>query len=172
MRAVFDVVVIGLIVFQYFPWIYRDIPKGGRPFDFTPATQQPAPGSVQKGREVVRWIADQDERVYVPHHVYLSYLAGRDLYYSIDAVRDLNISGVAVPRDLIGRLQTGYYPCLLLDGDLQWEWLPGEVTQIIKQKYDNVGPVVPESQEKEFLPVTGAMMKPRFVYRWKGEAAK
>lgn len=205
MRAIFDVVILGLIVVQYFPSIRpgqiresfetgfksaqgqpspgivekarRVIRRSkdqmeGTAFGFSPASQQPAPGSVAKGREVIQWIADQDERVYVPHHVYLSYLAGRETYYSIDAVRDLEISRVPLPPDLIKRLETGYYPYLLLDAELQWEWLPGAMKQVIQQKYEKVGPVLKEYQEKEFLPVTGAMMKPRFVFRWKGLAAK
>jgi len=167
MRGALDALVLTLLVIQFFPWLYRKVPMDSTPFGYRPSQQQPAPSSVEKGNEIVRWIADQEGNVYIPHHVYLSHLAGKEGFYSIDAVRDLEISRIPLPRDLLERLNSGYYTTLVLDGDLRWEWLPREVVQILEKKYEMVGPVIPNFREREMLPVTGALMKPRLVFRFR-----
>jgi len=169
-RAAIDVAILALLVIQFLPvsalWRHEDAAKRN-PFWYRPAAQQPAPGSLERGRELVAWIADKTDPVYVPHHVYLSRLAGKELDYGIEAVRDLNYSGIPTPRALLDRLQKEHYRYILLDGELKWEWLPVDVAAIIKQRYVPIGSPLPNYEERQLMPVTGAPMKPQLVFEWK-----
>jgi len=139
------------------------------PLLYAPRDQWPAPGSAERGDEIVRWIAGQKDPVYAPHHPYLMVLAGREPFYTVDAVRDWNYSGRQTPEALLKALREGAYPILLLDGELAYEWLPNGMREILEKQYRKKGPVVTYRDHRELLPVTGALMRPNFVFEYKND---
>lgn len=155
MRAVLDAVVLAALIIGFY------LPAGLR---YVPAQQQPHPASAERGRELVQWIVAQADPIYIPHHEYINRLAGKPTGYGIEAVRDLNYCGIPVPPALLSRLQSRHYRYIVLDAEIEHEWLPGQVIEILKKQYRRVGTVVNFKDFRELQPVTGAPMRPRLLF--------
>lgn len=126
----------------------------------------PYPGSKERGKELIRRLRNLPGKVYVPHHNYYAYLAGKGYYYSIDTVRDIAWGGVSTPKPLLEALQNQEFNWIILDMDLRYEWLPGDVRSLIQRNYINKGRIIRERHFLELSPVTGCTnMKPRFLWQ-------
>ncbi len=125
----------------------------------------PHPGSTERGYELINIIHDLPGKVYVPHHNYYAYWAGKGMFYSVDAVRDLNWAGVATPEKLKNALKKAEYDWLVLDIDINYEWIPGDALSLIKRNYVSKGRVIQYRHFLEVQPITGCTMKPRFLWK-------
>ena len=147
----------GLLVFLVFTiptFLYRE------------ADILPFPNSTQRGEELIEKIRGLEGRIYMPHHNYYAYLANKDVFYSVDAVRDLNWAGVPSPQPLRDALQNAEFDWLILDIDpLNYEWIPQDVRIFIQRNYVKEGNVIDYVHFREMEPVTGCAMKPRFLWR-------
>ncbi|MCD6386100.1 glycosyltransferase family 39 protein [Candidatus Sumerlaeota bacterium] len=126
----------------------------------------PYPGSRERGKELIKRLRNLPGKVYVPHHNYYAYLAGKGYYYSIDTVRDIAWGGVSTPQPLRNALQHQEFDWIVLDMDLRYEWVPGDVRSLIQRNYIKKGRVIQERHFLELSPVTGCTnMKPRFLWQ-------
>jgi hypothetical protein len=80
----------------------------------------------------------------------------------------MNLAGIPTPPDILERLQKGHYKYVILDNDLPHEWLPPDLGPVFKKYYRNAGPVLPDFEDAQLKPVTGAPMKPRLLFEYQG----
>lgn len=125
----------------------------------------PYPGSKERGHELIEKIRNLPGKVYIPHHNYYAYLAGKDIFYSVDAVRDLNWAGIGTPKALRDALSRAVFDWIILDIDLAYEWIPADLTPHIRQNYVPRGNVINYRHFLELEPRTGCTMKPRFLWQ-------
>ncbi len=145
--------ILVLVVFILPPFLYED--KRVLPFE----------GSEKRGEQLIRTIGELPGKVYVPHHNYYAALAGKGMFYSVDAIRDLNWAGIGTPKTLRNALQQSEYDWIVLDMDLRHEWVPGDVRTFIQRNYTSKGRIIQYKSFRELEPVTGCTMKPRLLWQ-------
>lgn len=140
-----------------------------------PSHQQPNPESQRAFEQLLDWLADRQhdgEPVLVVHHQWYGILTGHGLSINIDMVRCAHWTGDPIPPHFLQDLRTGRWPHLLLATErTEWDWLAGNVADVIRQHYEYVGPVEALSEFKDtraLVPVTGAEIRP--IAHWKYRA--
>ena len=135
-----------------------------------PSQQQPHPASAKAWEELLAWLRERraaGEDVWVMHHHWFGLLAGHPAGPNVDSVRDGQLAGLRLPSRIPEILRARRYTWLVLDmREFEHEWLPREVRAAIATHYEPAG-LLPhvERDPRSLVPVTGAPMTPRALYR-------
>jgi len=133
----------------------------------------PPPAIVKGSQRVIDKIRELPGSVYMPHHNYYSWLAGKETFYSVDAVRDLTLgrgTGV-IPKNLKLAIHERRFDFIILNNIISHDWLDDPIRRLIQKNYNQVENI--EKMGWKFLrPVDETGMKPRYIWRrkdWTGE---
>ncbi|MBN1900660.1 hypothetical protein JW926_04955 [Candidatus Sumerlaeota bacterium] len=125
----------------------------------------PTPEIVKYSWKVMERIKSLPGTVYMIHHNYYAWLIGKQVYYPVDAVRDLTIgrgSGM-VPRNLLKALDERRFDFIVINDRIERDWLDNPIRNAIRNNYIEI-----ENLEKFgwklLRPVDATGMKPRFVW--------
>jgi ABC-type amino acid transport substrate-binding protein len=147
-------------------WRWR--PASGKPLEIRERDRlwEHLPRDEQGGRRVIQAIRDLPGRVWVMHHNYYAWLAGREPGLSIDSARDRTIGGQPIAPAALRMLERGEFDYVVLDNlDLGADWLDDPIRQAIRRHYDFA-----ENWEAKFgfqalRPVDQTAMKPRALWK-------
>lgn len=138
---------------------------------FNPGSQIPKSDSHNAYYRLMDWLRekqDRGERVWVVHHQWYGLLAGHEQTVNIDMLRCATWAGDPVPVFLYREIEEQAFDWIVLDRtSIESEWLAGSVGMALGQNYVPVGPlpIYRGLDSKALLPVTGAEMRPEFLYR-------
>lgn len=137
-----------------------------------PSHQWPAPESREVFEGLLHWLVEkraEGHDVLVMHHQWYGLLAGHPMGMNIDMVRCAHWAGDPIPAGFLADLRNGRWPYIILDKDrIEWEWMAGNVGEVIAANYTRSGTLPPISGAENpgaMMPVTGADMRPRSVWR-------
>ncbi len=106
--------------------------------------------------------------VYLPQQNYLAVKAGLPPGPGASAIREVTYLGLPVPGRYIEPLRQGEYRYVVTMNRLEDEasWLPEEMADAIREHYTLRGPLLRETPPVSLRPVTGARVRPTFVYEY------
>lgn len=131
---------------------------------YLPITQIPSGNDRQAGKDFIAFLRTIADRVFIPYHGYLPYLAGKGTSAHWMAILDVLIAGrgkdCGPAHDLLGQLEKTIndkkYEFIILDRD---DWF----SELIESNYEKKG--IFFSGRGTFSPVTGYRTRPQFIYR-------
>ncbi len=132
--------------------------------------QIPPAEAVEWGERLLDRIGDlaREGEVYLPKQNYLATRAGLPPRPSASAIREANYLGPETPERYLQPLREGAYRYVVTmhrvgGGD---SWLPDGMDEVIAEHYTLRGPLFAEQPGNAALPVTGARVRPTFVYEY------
>ena len=146
---------------------------------YSPQKLVPAPGSAEKGGEIISMIRSMPGQVYLPYHPYYGIMAGKEKIMSGGAYWAWQILGEKpfYPADLIAKIRRKYFAAIIVDdkafmtakGDrvyldnLKIFMTSGdEVANAIQQHYEPGGRL-PYATDDQFLTTTGLHTRPELI---------
>ena len=168
-------VAYGLIIFQLLLLLYN------------PNQHIPAPGSREKGFELMTRIKNIPGEVYIPYHSAYGIQAGKQMVFNGGAFWCVIMTGRERyrPADLIDKIEKKYFSAIILDGtgyyillkekrsldnSRQLFFLGDELSQAIWKNYE-VSETISYSSMDQFRTITGYRTRPERILRPRGRAS-
>jgi len=146
---------------------------------YSPQKLVPAPGSAEKGRQIISMIRSMPGQVYLPYHPYYGIMAGKEKIMSGGAYWAWQILSKEpyIPVDLLEKIRRKYFAAIIVDdkasmtakGDrvfidnLKIFMTSGDaVANAIQQHYEPGGRL-PYATDDQFLCTTGLYTRPELI---------
>ncbi|CAN5336126.1 hypothetical protein BH09SUM1_BH09SUM1_29460 [soil metagenome] len=141
---------------------------------YYPSSQRPPRESYEAYRALNEWLVSRtlaNQRVWIIHHQWYAVAAGHRLPMNPDMVRVAEWAQDSVPHQMLASFQSGEFGWLVFDQEqLEYEWLPSGVADVIRLSYEPAGLVPGMAQFRgtpAMQPLTGAQMRPLYLWRLK-----
>ncbi len=135
-----------------------------KPLGYKLESVLPHPGGKNRGKQLLELVKGTPGSFYFLHHNYYGYKAGKGIFYSVDAIRDLKWAGYPTPQRLKQAITRKQFDYIVLDIPLHAEWVPGDVKSLLQRYYRLKGPIINYDHFRELEPITGCLMKPRYLW--------
>ncbi len=131
--------------------------------------QIPPEVSHEWGPKVLERISDlnEDGGVYLPHFNYLGHMAGAEIKPSVDSIRDISYLNLKTPKPLLDRIEKKEFKWIVLMAEMRYDWMTADMRRAIEKNYDPAGTLLPGLPDAAMKPVTGAIVKPTYLYKAK-----